>query len=687
MTDTSSSPLRLAVDVGGTFTDVVVHNVSDGTLRFDKVPTTPSEPSEGVLASFARVEADPRRVNYFAHGTTLGLNALLTRTGATTAIVTTLGFRDVYLLGRTDRTVAYDFRYKKPPSLVRRRHIFEVPERLNFKGEVLKDFDVDAARRVATNIRELGIDSVAVCFLHAYANPSHEVAMQEVLADVAPQAEVTMSHSLTREYREYERASTAVLDAYIRPLVRKYISRLENSLSDGAFGGRFFMIRSGGGAMTAVRAKEAPVNLILSGPAGGVIGAASFGAATDEPNLITVDMGGTSLDASLIIGGQPVVHSDAAFEGLPIMMPSLYINTIGAGGGSVVWIDAASHLQVGPQSAGAVPGPAAYGQGGTSATLTDAALVCQYLGSETALAGTLRLDPELARRALEPLGDSLGMSVDHIAFGAMRIAVTKIVGAIRAITVEWGHRPGDFALLAFGGAGGLVAADVARELAIAKVIIPPGPGSFSALGMLMADVQHDQAQTFVTKLLGADLPALEGEFREMETHTIATLEQDGFSPARRKLIRLADLRYQGQEHTVAVPVESVIDSSEVERLSETFAEAHRLRYGHALSDPVEIVTLRCRGIGLVERPELPRVGPRPSGHLNPRGSRLVYQPDETRRAYAVYHREDCYCGDRIVGPAVISEHTSTTVLHDGDSAVIGQLGELRIDVAPESYSE
>jgi len=687
VTNTLPRPLRLAVDVGGTFTDVVAHDVADGTLHFDKVPTTPSEPSEGVLTSFARVDADPRRINYFAHGTTLGLNALLTRTGATTAIVTTLGFRDVYLLGRTDRTVAYDFRYRKPPSLVTRSHIFEVPERLNFKGEVLREFDSDTARSVAASIRELGIGSVAVCFLHAYANPCHELAMREILAAEAPQAEVTMSHSLTREYREYERASTAVLDAYIRPLVRSYISRLESSLSDDEFSGRFFMIRSGGGAMTAGRAKEAPVNLILSGPAGGVIGAASFGAATEEPNLIAIDMGGTSLDASLIIDGQPVVHSDASFEGLPIMMPSLYINTIGAGGGSVVWVDEASHLQVGPQSAGAVPGPAAYGQGGTSATLTDAALLCGYLGSETALAGTLRLDAELARHALESSAQSLGMPVEHIAFGAIRIAVTKIVGAIRAITVEWGHRPGDFALLAFGGAGGLVAADVARELAIATAIIPPGPGSFSALGMLMADVQHDQAQTFVTKLLGADLSALERQFREMEDNAVATLEQDGFPPERRKLLRLADLRYQGQEHTVAVPVESVIASSEVERLSEAFAEAHRVRYGHALTDPVEIVTLRCRGIGLVDRPALPQVGPRTSGVLDPIGSRLVYQSDGSRREYAVYQREDCYYGDKIEGPAVINEHTSTTVLHDGDVAVIGQLGELRITVAAENYGE
>ena len=679
-----SSALRLAVDVGGTFTDIVVHDVSDGTLLFDKVPTTPAEPSAGVLTAFARVDAAADQATYFAHGTTLALNALLTRTGAATAVVTTQGFRDVYLLGRTDRLVAYDFKYRKPASLVPRRYIFEVPERLNFRGEVLRELDRSAAHAVATAISDLGIESVAVCFLHAYANPAHELAMQGILAEATPQATVTLSHSLTREYREYERTSTAVLDAYIRPLVRSYISRLEGSLADDGFTGRFFMVRSGGGAMTAARAKEAPVNLILSGPAGGVIGAASFGAATDEPDLITIDMGGTSLDASLIVGGQPVVHSEATFQGLPIMVPSLYIHTIGAGGGSIVWVDQAGHLQVGPMSAGAVPGPAAYGQGGASATFTDAALVCGYLDSETALAGTLHLDADLANSALQVSANDLGMSVDYVAFGVVRIAVTKIVGAIRAITVEMGHRPADFALLAFGGAGGLVAVDVARQLSIARVIIPPGPGSFSALGMLMADVQHDFAQTHVTRLDATDIARLEDEYRAMEKQASEALAQDGFDSDRRKLMRLADLRYQGQEHTVSVPVNSVVDRAEVERLKGDFAEAHRLRYGHALADPVETVTLRCRAVGIVERPALPIADVPRSREVEAVGTRLVYQGDGGRREYKVYQRESCGYGDRIEGPAVIREHTSTTVLHEGDVAVVGRLGELRIDVAAEA---
>ncbi len=687
MTPSASAPIRLAVDVGGTFTDIVVHDGSDGGLRFDKVPTTPAEPGTGVLAAVDRARVPLAAAGYFAHGTTLGLNALLTRAGARTAIVTTRGFRDVYLLGRTDRSVSYDFKYRKPRSLVPRNLIFEVPERLNFRGEVLEAFDTESARTVARTIHQLGVASVAVCFLHAYANPAHELAMRELLLATAPGVEVTLSHTLTREYREYERTSTAVLDAYIRPLVRTYIQRLETALGDGGFAGRFFMIRSGGGAMTARRATDAPVNLILSGPAGGVIGAAHFGAAIGEPDLISIDMGGTSLDASLIRDGHPVVHTEAAFEGLPIMVPSLYINTIGAGGGSVLWVDEAGHLQVGPRSAGASPGPASYGQGGTEATLTDAALVTGFLGPETALAGTLRLDPELAVAALRPLSEALGMSVDRVAVGAIRIGVTKIVGAIRAITVELGHRPSDFALLAFGGAGGLLAAEVARELAIERLIVPPGPGSFSALGMLMADVQHDRAQTYVTVLERADLGALEHEFSGMERQVTEALSEDGFSADRMRLIRLADMRYQGQEHTVSIPIVAAITPAEVERVSQAFAQAHQVRYGHALADPVEIVTLRSRGLGRVDRPELPAIARRSSGALNPASQRRLRQDDGSELDVPVYHRDRCAFGDEIAGPAVISEHTATTVLHQGDVARVGALGELRIAVALRAVGE
>lgn len=679
----SSSSVRLAVDVGGTFTDVVALDGSTGTIRFDKVATTPSEPSRCVLESFEKAEAAIDRIDYFVHGTTLGLNALLTRQGARTAIVTTKGFRDVYLLGRTSRQPMYDFFYKKPASLVPRNHIFEVSERLNYLGEVLEPLDVAEARQLAERLGELGFASVAVCLLHSYANPAHEIAVRQLLAEAAPDLEVTLSHELSREYREYERTSTAVFDAYIKPLVGQYLARLERALEESGFGGHFLMTRSGGGAMTASRARQAPAHLILSGPAGGVMGAAWFAEVTGHPNLITMDMGGTSLDASLVIDSRPVPQNEASFEDLPITIPSMYIHTIGAGGGSIVWIDDGGHLQVGPQSAGATPGPASYGLGGERAAFTDAALVVGYLGSENALAGTLRLREDLARSALEPSAKALAMGVDEVASGVLRITVTKVVGAIRAITVELGHNPAEFALLAFGGGGGLVAVDVARELSIPTVIVPPGPGAFSAFGMLMADVQHDFSRTRVSLLDDADHDALDAQFAEMQAQAETALETEGFEPERRRFARSVDLRYLGQEHSVSMPLGDVLDVAEIARVSEAFAVAHERQYGHAMTDPVEIVTIRLRALGTVDPPQLPELAASTGGTPEAVGERAVFGPDGQRRSYRLYDRASFRAGERFEGPAVVGEHTATTVVHEGDVVEVGPHGELVITIAKE----
>ncbi len=430
---------RIAIDVGGTFTDVVTLEGASQQLRFDKVPTTPTDPQQGVMNGFAASGTPLSDVETFIHGTTLGLNALLTRRGARTGIITTKGFRDVYLLGRTDRVPMYDFRYRRPASLVERQHILEVAERLDFEGNVVVGFDDDSARAAASRVRELGLESVAISFLHSYVNPAHEQRMADILREVAPGVEVTVCSALSRELREYERTSTGVLDAYIKPIVRRYLSKLETTIAERGFAGQFLTTRSGGGAMTVSTAKDAPVNLILSGPAGGVLGASWFAHAAGQPNLITIDMGGTSLDASLVVNGEPLTYHDAAFQGLPINLASLYIHTIGAGGGSLVWIDDGNHLQVGPASAGAEPGPAAYNRGGTQATFTDAALYVGYLGSDMALAGSLTLNRECAAAALQTAASALGMSIEAVARGVLRISTTKIVGAVRAITVELGR--------------------------------------------------------------------------------------------------------------------------------------------------------------------------------------------------------------------------------------------------------
>jgi N-methylhydantoinase A len=676
---------RIAIDVGGTFTDVVT--LDGARLGVGKVATTPDDPARGVLDAFDASGVAPVDVAGFVHGTTLGLNALLTRTGARTGIITTAGFRDVYLLGRTDRVPMYDITYRRPPSLVERAHILEVDERLDFTGAVLTEFDEQSARAAARRAVELGLESIAVCFLHSYVNPDHEQRMGAILAEEAPDLEVTVSSELSRELREYERTSTAVFDAYIKPIVRRYLARLEDTLEERGFDGQFLLTRSGGGALTAAAAKDAPVNLILSGPAGGVLGAAWFSEVADLPNLITIDMGGTSLDASLVVDGEPLTYVDATFESLPINLPSLYIHTIGAGGGSKVWVDEGGALQVGPASAGADPGPAAYGRGGTDATFTDAAMQTGYLAGDLPLAGTLALDAALAGQALQPTADQLGLSLDDLALGVVRISVTKIVGAVRAITVELGHDPADFALLTFGGGGGLVAVDVARELSIPKVVVPPGPGAFCAFGMLMAHVQHDDARSRIGPLADLDLDLAQADLEQMRTEADEALAHDGFGPEAREFTFAADLRYLGQEHSVTLPIGEKLTAEEVERVSGSFAEAHARQYGHTMTDPVELVALRLTAVGHKEPPTLPELESRTDGRPEPQGTRQVRRPGGQSFDYELYLRDGLLVGDRVAGPAIIAEHTSTTVMHRGDIAEVGPHGELVISIEDHTDGE
>ncbi len=671
---------RVAIDVGGTFTDVVSLNAQDGKVKFDKLSTTPKDPQVAVMGGFELTGLGMENISHFIHGTTLGLNALLTRRGSKTAIVTTAGFRDVYLLGRTDRSPMYDWKYRKPSSLVERRNIFEIPERLNYEGKVLKEFDVAAAKKVAQVIKDQGIESVAVAFLHSYANPAHEQLMSKIINEVAPDVEVTCSSALSRAMREYERTSTAVLDAYIKPVVRKYITKLEQSLASNSFIGKFLMTRSGGGAMVASSAKESPVHLILSGPAGGVLGASWFAKETGHSNLITIDMGGTSLDASLIVDNEPLTHFEASFEGLPINVASLNIHTIGAGGGSLVWIDEGGHLQVGPASAGAFPGPAAYGLGGENATFTDAALQIGYLGSENALAGTLKLDSKLALAAFEKIAPKLKMDVNEIALGVIKISTTKIVGAVRAITVELGHKPSDFALLAFGGGGGLVALDVARELKIPTVIMPPGPGAFSAFGMLMADVQHDYSRSLISPLEGLDLANANAQMDSMLAEAKTELTGEGFEDSDQSFMFSLDLRYSGQEHSVTLPIANKLTSSLIQEIKESFEHSHEKLYGHSLPDPIEVVTIRLASKGLLERPVLNKSTASNSNSVKPISSRKVYTHDSKWVDYQIYHRDELQFGNQIPGPAIIHEHTATTVLHEKDVASIGAFGEIVIKV-------
>ena len=679
--------MRVSVDVGGTFTDVIVLDEGTGQIELDKVATTPANPAQGVLDGFQKVGAQTEAIEYFVHGTTLGINAMLTRSGAKVAFITTKGFRDIYILGRTDREPMYDFKYKKPESLVPRYLCYEVEERLNYKGHVLSPFNRDQAAEVARAIQAEGVESVAVCFLHSYVNPDHELAMAEVFAEVAPELSVTLSHQLSRVYREYERASTTVIDAYIKPITRTYLTRLNDELVEGGFGGNFLMTRSGGGAMTLDTAKDEPAHLVLSGPAGGVIGGAFLGPRIDEPNLITIDMGGTSLDVSLIADGNPTIENEQIFQLLPISIPTIDIHTIGAGGGSIAWVDEGGHLQVGPKSAGADPGPVCYSKGGQDITFTDAALLVGYLDPNNFLGGEIDISTELALEAGQKMADRLGMSVLEMAAGVISISEAKMAGAVRVISVERGYHPKDFALCAFGGGGAFVAANISRELGIPRAIIPPGPGNFSALGMLMVDVVHDFARTHITDLAELDPAPVNAVFGELADGGRDALQNDGFDASNQQFLPSAEMRYRGQEHTVNIPLPSMdLSADDIPEITRRFHEAHEQQYGHSmLGDPIEIVTLRLRAVGVLPRPDLAKIaagtGDISAAH---KGSRQVYLRElGDHQEYQVYDRMKLGAGDSISGPAIVEEPSSTTMIHSGDVLTVGVYGELRIDIRQE----
>jgi N-methylhydantoinase A len=548
---------------------------------------------------------------------------------------------------------------------------------------VLRPFDRAQAAEVARQVRASGAGAVVVSFLHSYVNPAHELEMEKVLREVCPEFSVTLSHRLTREYREYERTSTAVIDAYIKPIMESYLDRLDGALRSEGFQGRFLLTRSGGGAMTVAAAKEEPVHSVMSGPAGGAVGAAYLAQLTGHPNLITLDMGGTSLDTTMVVDGQISIDNEASIETLPISTPMIDIRTIGAGGGSIAWIDEGGALQVGPQSAGALPGPACYGRGGGAATFTDAALVVGYLDAVNFLGGQMQIQAELAEAAVRKLSDRLSLEPAEAAAGIVRIAEAKITGAIREISVERGHHPKDFAILAFGGGGGFVACNVAREIGIPKVVVPPGPANFSAFGMLMVDVVYDYARTQVMTLEEADMSALERLYAAFEREGADALVRDGFDPERHRFVRWAEMRYEGQEHTVRIPLpEKVLTSAAVPAIARRFGEAHEMQYGHRMDDPVQFVTLRVRAMGVMSRPAIAEI-PVGTGDVSlaRKGTRQVYRQDAGGRLdYAVYDRALLGGGDRVAGPAIVEEPSYTLLLHHGDVMTVGRHGELVIAI-------
>ena len=688
MAGNSSRRLSVAVDIGGTFTDLVAFDEDHARVLQAKSLTTPRELSQGVWDCLRKAGVDPAEAADIVHGSTIAINLAIEHKGAKTALVVTKGTRDVYKIGRQNRPEAYDFFFKRPVPLAARSRTFEVDERLLAGGDVLTPFDAEQAQRVAEAVRASGAEAVAVCFLHSYANPLHEIQMGRLLRDALPGVYVSLSHEIVREYREYERTSTTVMNAYIGPKSSQYIGAIESRLAAQGFAGRFSIMQSNGGVMSPETAKNLPVAMMESGPVGGVIAAAEVGARLGLRDVIAFDMGGTTAKTSLIKDGEVSVaqgyYIGGPASGHPVMFPVVDIIEVGAGGGSIAWIDDFGALKVGPQSAGSDPGPICYGQGGAEPTVTDANVALGRISATSFLGGEMRLDAEAARRGVrERLCSALAMNETEAAHGILKIAAAKMSLAVRGVSVERGYDPRDFAMVAMGGAGPLHAVDIARELHIPKVIIPNLPAHFSALGMLMTDVRHDYVRTYYRPLSACDYSELAGLYGELAGAGAEVLTRSGIDEPARSYQWFMDLRYVGQEFSLQIPVEeSEIRAGAREAIQTRFNELHDRRFGHAAhEEPLELVNLRLTARGA--RPKI--LFPKLESVLTDAriGSRPVYLDDPKRPIEcAVYRRDQLAPGVRSSGPCVIEEYGSTTVLFENDSFTVAETGEILVEVAP-----
>jgi N-methylhydantoinase A len=665
---------HVGVDTGGTFTDLVV--VRNGKIRITKVPSTPPHFEEGIVDAVVASGVSAESVGLFAHGTTATTNAIITKTGAKTALVTTAGFRDVLELRRHNRGDLYDIMWDPPAPLVPRRARFEVTERSNYAGEVLVPLDQGEAQRLAERISSDGYEAVAVVFLHSYAAPTNEALMRRLLEDAAPHAYVVDSASLLPEEQEFERTATTVANAYVGPVFSGYVKRLAERLSERGHAGTVFVMHSGGGLLPASSMERVPVRTVMSGPAAGVIAAAEISRRAERRNVITLDMGGTSADIATVIGGEVGLRKDYTPEfGLPIRFPTIDLVTVGAGGGSIAWIDSAGSPKVGPQSAGARPGPAAYAQGGTEATVTDANLVLGRLSPDRPLAGGLSLDANLAQTAVGEVARRLGLSPIEAADGIIRIANANMVRFVRVMTVERGLDPRNFSLLAFGGAGPMHGVELAQELNIPQVIIPPWPGVTAALGLLFADVVHDYSYTLVQDERAIDYDAIRAAFSTMEERATQVLAAEGFPVGSWSLEPLVDIRYVGQVKALTLGAESLIEG-DFESLRPRFYAEYEQRYRYFATDlPLELSAVRLRARARLPRPTLSAPAVEPSN--TSATTRRVWFG---RRAYetVVLARATLRPGDRIEGPAVIEQIDATTVLPPDVTGRVDEHGNLLV---------
>ncbi len=679
--------LRLAADIGGTFTDIAAFDEKTGVLTFGKALSTPVHLVEGISAGVAKAGSDYRSAALFLHGSTIAINTMLERTGANTALLITEGFRDIYEIGRINRPDAYNLFFQKHVPLIERALRFEVKERMLADGEIDTAIDDGEIAALGEQLDRFGVEAVAVLFLNCYANADHERRAKAILEKNHPAMFVSASHELSQEYREFERCATVAANAYIGPKVRRYIGEIDAHMRAAGFTGSFLVVQSTGGLYEAGQAQNQCVRMLESGPAAGVIGTQALCRALKIDNAIAFDMGGTTAKAGVIHRGEALTTGAALIGGyeraLPVQIAMMVIFEVSAGGGSIARVEDGA-LRLGPQSAGASPGPACYGLGGAEPTVTDANLVLGRLGADRFLGGEMRLDVAAAERALKiRIGEPLGMSAVEAAEGILRIAATAMSYAVKGVTTERGLDAGDFVLFAYGGAGPLHAVEVAREIGMRKVIVPAAPGVFSAFGMLFSDLRYDFVRTWFTPLDEAPFDEMETVYRALERQGRDAIAATSIKPQRIEVKRAADMRYVGQEHAVTVdlpmPVFARKDGKAIKR---HFDDMHAQRYGtSAPEERAEIVSLRSTVTGLMRKPPQRRIarGAKAPAKAAFDGKRPVYFGGRFHNT-PTYQRTALVAGNRIKGPALIEEYASTTVLMPGDALEVDHLGNLVITV-------
>jgi N-methylhydantoinase A len=673
---------RVTVDTGGTFSDFVYLNEETGEVSIGKVPSTPDDPSRAILQGIEMLLArgvPAAEIGFFCHGTTVGTNALLEGKGVRTGLLVTEGFRGIYPVGEQARpygAAIFDVMYDKPPLLVPQSLTGEVRERVDYQGQVLRPLDEAALRDTLRALAREKIESIAVCLLFSFLHPEHEARVREIVLEELPDCSISLSSDIVPQIREYYRLSTTVINAYLQPILARYIAELDRRMSAaGILTRQKYIMQSNGGMATFGAAARKAVTTVLSGPAGGVTAGAYACRMTGFTNIITFDMGGTSCDVALIRDGEPFVASRGKIEGRDLALPMMDINTVSAGGGTIARVDRFGILQVGPQSAGAKPGPACYGRGGEMPTITDCNLVVGHLSEDNFLGGQMPLDLARARQAVETkVAGPLGIGAAEAAEGIVRIIEVKMEEAIKAISTMRGHDLRDFMLLAFGGAGPLHAGRIARDLGMAGWIVPLYPGVYSAIGLIMSDVKHDYIQSRMKPLSELTPEEVEDMFARLEGLAAEDLRGDGFRPDQIRIERALDMRYAGQGYEIAMPCHAkLLREGGLAGLRGQFDERHRSMFGHmAPEEPVEVVSYRVRGLGLVPRVEMPTFKPAGTTLADARRTTRPVRFDGRDLECPVYQRERLDVGLTVTGPAILDQLDCTTVIYPGQAARVDE---------------